>query len=132
MKGHLSEEQLKEYSYKELQELAKNMGVSASGKSEEIIARITAVEVDVPDKSELTEAEKAEAEQAAKAAAEKEAAEQAAKAAAEKAAGKVRVEATTRYLDKQLNEIKEAGEIFTADKERAAELVAAKVAKIKE
>ena len=127
MKGHLSAEQLKEYSYKELQALAKDMGVSASGKSEEIIARIIAVEVDVPDESELTEAEKAEAEQAAK-----EAAEQAAKETAEKAAGKARVEATTRYLDKQLNEIKEAGKIFTVDKARAAELVAAEVAKIKE
>ena len=53
------------------------------------------------------------------------------KEAADKAAGKVKVEATQRYLDKQLNQIKDAGETFTVDKARADELVAAKVAKIK-
>ena len=57
--------------------------------------------------------------------------ERAAKEAADKAAGKVKVEATQRYLDKQLNQIKDTGEIFTVDKARADELVAAKVAKIK-
>ena len=44
----------------------------------------------------------------------------------------VKVEVTTRYLDKRLNQIKDAGEIFTVHKDRAAELVSAKVAKIKE
>lgn len=77
------------------------------------------VEVDVPDESELTDEERA-------------AAAQAAKEAADKAAGKVKVEATQRYLDKQLNQIKDAGETFTVDKARADELVAAKVVKIKE
>ena len=44
--------------YKSLQALAKDMGVSAAGKAEDIIARIVAVEVDVPE-GELTEEEKA-------------------------------------------------------------------------
>lgn len=143
MKGHLSAEQLKEYSYKDLQALAKDMGVSASGKAEEIIARIAAVEVDVPE-SELTEEEKtlfeaeaarkeeeraAEQEEAAQAA-ERAAAEQKAREEAEAAAGLVTVKAVTRFLDKQLNQIKDAGEAYKVSRERAAELATAGVAEI--
>jgi hypothetical protein len=109
MKGHLSAEQLKEYSYKDLQALAKDMGVSASGKAEEIIDRIVAVEVDVPEESQLTEEEKA---------------------AAEATAGLVKVKAVTRFLDKQLNQIKDAGEAYSVSRERAEELAAAGVAEI--
>ncbi|WP_251501443.1 hypothetical protein [Otoolea muris] len=145
MKGHLSAEQLKEYSYKDLQALAKDMGVSASGKAEEIIARIAAVEVDVSE-SELTEEEKAlfdaeaarqEEERAAEQAAreQEEAAQAAEKAAAEQkareeAAGLVKVKAVTRFLDKQLNQIKDAGEAYSVSRERAEELTAAGVAEI--
>ena len=137
MKGHLDAKELESYKKEDLQDLARKLGVSDEGTKAEIAARCAAVEVDVPDESELTDEEKAAAEQAAKEAAEKEAAEkaaaeQAAKEAADKAAGKVKVEATQRYLDKQLNQIKDAGETFTVDKARADELVAAKVAKIKE
>lgn len=59
--------------------------------------------------------------------------EQAAAAKAQKEkenAGKVKVKAAMRYLDKQLNEIVEAGTEFTVSKERADELVKAKVAQI--
>ena len=137
MKGHLDAKELESYKKEDLQDLARKLGVSDEGTKAEIAARCAAVEVDVPDESELTDEEKAAAEQAAKEAAEKEAAEkaaaeQAAKEAADKAAGKVKVEATQRYLDKQLNQIKDTGETFTVDKARADELVAAKVAKIKE
>ena len=142
MKGHLDAKELESYKKEDLQDLARKLGVSDEGTKAEIAARCAAVEVDVPDESELTDEEKAAAEQAAKEAAEqaakeaaeqaaKEAAEQAAKEAAEKAAGKVKVEVTKRYLDKQLNQIKDTGETFTVDKARADELVAAKVAKIK-
>lgn len=136
MKGHLDAKELESYKKEDLQDLARKLGVSDEGTKAEIAARCAAVEVDVPDESEFTDEEKAAAEQAAKEAAEKEAAEkaaaeQAAKEAAEKAAGKVKVEVTKRYLDKQLNQIKDTGEIFTVDKARADELVAAKVAKIK-
>ena len=137
MKGHLDAKELESYKKEELQDLARKLGVSDEGPKAEIAARCAAVEVDVPDESELTDEEKAAAEQAAREAAEKEAAEKAAaeqtaKEAADKAAGKVKVEATQRYLDKQLNQIKDAGKTFTVDKARADELVAAKVAKIKE
>lgn len=136
MKGHLDAKELESYKKEDLQDLARKLGVSDEGTKAEIAARCAAVEVDVPDESELTDEEKAAAEQAAKEAAEKEAAEkaaaeQAAKETAEKAAGKVKVEVTKRYLDKQLNQIKDTGETFTVDKARADELVAAKVAKIK-
>lgn len=62
----------------------------------------------------------------------------AAEAAAAKAleeqqnAGKVKVKAAMRYLDKQLNEIVEAGTEFVVSRQRADELVRAKVAKIVE
>ena len=158
MKGHLDAEQLKSMDYKSLQALAKDMGVSAAGKAEDIIARIAAVEVDVPE-GELTEEEKAlfEAE-AARQEEERAAAEQAEDTAGEpqtgqetteegaaeentkdakkpqeeagKAAGMVKVKAVTRFLDKQLNQIKDAGEAYSVSGERAAELVAAGVAEI--
>ena len=158
MKGHLGAEQLKSMDYKSLQALAKDMGVSAAGKAEDIIARIAAVEVDVPE-GELTEEEKAlfEAE-AARQEEERAAAEQAEDTAGEpqtgqetteegaaeentkdakkpqeeagKAAGMVKVKAVTRFLDKQLNQIKDAGEAYSVSGERAAELVAAGVAEI--
>ena len=137
MKGHLSTGQLKNMDYKSLQALAKDMGVSAAGKAEDIIARIAEVEVDVPEEGELTEEEKAAAEaarqeeeraaQAAKEAEEKAAAEQ---KAGEDAAGLVKVKAVTRFLDKRLNQIKDAGEAYSVSRERAAELAAAGVAEI--
>lgn len=138
MKEHLDAEQLKSMAYKSLQALAKDMGVSAAGKAEDIIARIAAVEVDVPEESELTEEEKAaaeavrqEEERAAteQAAREQEEAAQAAKEA-EAAEGMVKVKATTRFLDKQLNQIKDAGEAYSVSRGRAAELAAAGVAEI--
>lgn len=45
-------------------------------------------------------------------------------------AGKVKVKAAVRYLDKQLNEIVEAGTEFAVSRERAKELETAKVAQI--
>jgi len=160
MKGHLDAEQLKSMDYKSLQALAKDMGVSAAGKAEDIIARIAVVEVDVPEENELTEEEKAAAEAARQE--EERAAEQAVKEAedtvgepqtgqetteegvagenikdtkepqeeAGKAAGLVKVKAVTRFLDKRLNQIKDAGEAYSVSRERAAELVAAGVAEI--
>ena len=69
------------------------------------------------------EEEKAAAEAAAKAEEEKAAAEAAAKAEEEKkAAGLVKVKAKRRFLDKELNQIKDTGETYTVSKERAAVL----------
>ena len=177
MKGYLDAKELESYKKEDLQELAKQLGVDAEGTKKEIAARCTAVEVDIPDNSELTEEdkkvaaeaaaeaaakaeeEKAAAEVAAKAEEEKAAAEAAAKveeekaaaevaakaeeekAAAEaaakdeeekKAAGLVKVKAQRRFLDKELNQIKDTGDVYTVSRERAAVLKEAGVAEVAE
>lgn len=128
MKGYLDAKELESYKKEDLQELAKQLGVDAEGTKKEIAARCAAVEVDIPDDSKLTEEDKkvaaeAAAEAAAKAEEEKAAAEAAAKAEEEKkAAGLVKVKAKRRFLDKELNQIKDTGETYTVSKERAAVL----------
>jgi hypothetical protein len=134
MKGHLDVKQLESYNKADLQELAKQLGVDAEGTKKEIAARCAAVEVDIPDDSELTEEDKkvaaeVAAEAAAKAEEEKAAAEAVAKAEEEKkAAGLVKVKAKRRFLDKELNQIKDTGDIYTVSRERAAVLEEAGVA----
>ena len=147
MKGYLDAKELESYKKEDLQELAKQLGVDAEGTKKEIAARCAAVEVDIPDDSKLTEEdkkvaaeaaaeaaakaeeEKAAAEAAAKAEEEKAAAEAAAKAEEEKkAAGLVKVKAKRRFLDKELDQIKDTGETYTVSKERAAVLEEAGVA----
>ena len=103
-------------------------------QKKEIAARCAAVEVEIPDDSELTEeekkaAEEAAAEAAAKAEEERKAAEAAAKAEEEKkTAGLVKVRVKNRFLDKELNQIKDTGDTYTVTRERAAVLVNAGVA----
>ena len=134
MKGYLDAKELESYKKEDLQELAKQLGADAEGTKKEIATRCAAVEVDIPDESELTEEDKkvaaeAAAEAAAKAEEEKAAAEAAAKAEEEKkAAGLVKVKAKRRFLDKELNQIKDTGETYTVSKERAAVLEEAGVA----
>lgn len=138
MKGYLDAKELESYKKEDLQELAKQLGVDAEGTKKEIAARCAAVEVDIPDDNELTEEDKkaaaeAAAEAAAKAEEEKAAAEAAAKAEEEKAAaGLVKVKAQRRFLDKELNQIKDTGDVYTASRERAAVLKEAGVAEVAE
>lgn len=133
MKGYLDAKELERYKKEDLQELAKQLGVDAEGTKKEIAARCAAVEVDIPDNSELTEEDKkvaaeAAAEAAAKAEEEKEAA---AKAEEEKkAAGLVKVKAQRRFLDKELNQIKDTGDEYAVSRERAAVLEEAGVAAV--
>lgn len=140
MKGYLDAKELESYKKEDLQELAKQLGVDAEGTKKEIAARCAAVEVDIPDDSELTEEDKkVAAEVAAKAEEERKAAEAAAKAEEErkaaakaeeekKTAGLVKVRAKNRFLDKELNQIKDTGDTYTVTRERAAVLVNAGVA----
>lgn len=136
MKGYLDAKQLESYKKEDLQELAKQLGVDAEGTKKEIAARCAAVEVDIPDDNELTEEDKkaaaeAAAEAAAKAEEEKAAAEAAAKAEEEKAAaGLVKVKAQRRFLDKELNQIKDTGDEYAVSRERAAVLEEAGVAAV--
>ena len=138
MKGYLDAKELESYKKEDLQELAKQLGVDAEGTKKEIAARCAAVEVDIPDDNELTEEDKkaaaeAAAEAAAKAEEEKAAAEAAAKAEEEKAAaGLVKVKAQRRFLDKELNQIKDTGDVYTVSRERAAVLKEAGVAELAE
>ena len=146
MKGYLDAKELESYKKEDLQELAKQLGVDAEGTKKEIATRCAAVEVDIPDESELTEedkraAEEAAAEAAAKAEEERKAAEVAAKAEEErkaavkaeeekKTAGLVKVRAKNRFLDKELNQIKDTGDTYTVTRERAAVLEEAGVAAV--
>lgn len=125
MKGYLDAKELESYKKEDLQELAKQLGVDAEGTKKEIVARCAAVEVDIPDNSELTEEDKKVAAEAA--------AEAAAKAEEEKkAAGLVKVKAQRRFLDKELNQIKDTGDVYTVSRERAAVLKEAGVAEVAE
>lgn len=136
MKGYLDVKELESYKKEDLQELAKQLGVNAEGTKKEIATRCAAVEVDIPDESELTEEDKraaaeAAAEAAAKAEEERKAAEAAAKAEEEEAATElVKVKAQRRFLDKELNQIKDTGDEYAVSRERAAVLEEAGVAAV--
>ena len=138
MKGYLDAKELESYKKEDLQELAKQLGVDAEGTKKEIAARCAAVEVDIPDDNELTEEDKkaaaeAAAEAAAKAEEEKAAAEAAAKAEEEKkVADLVKVKVKRRFRDMELNQIKDAGDVYTVSRERAAVLKEAGVAEVAE
>lgn len=128
MKGNLDTKQPESMKKADLQALARELGVSDEGTIKEIAARCAAVEVDVPDESELTEEDKEltreeEAEQA-----KQEKRQQENKPGEEKA----RVKVLKRYLDKRLNQIKEPGEVFITDKERAEVLAGKELVKIVE
>ena len=125
MKGYLDAKELESYKKEDLQELAKQLGVDAEGTKKEIAARCAAVEVDIPDNSELTEEDKKVAAEAA--------AEAAAKAEEEKkAVGLVKVKAQRRFLDKELNQFKDTGDVYTVSRERATVLKEAGVVEVAE
>lgn len=160
MKGYLDVKELESYKKADIQKLARDLGVSDAGTIKEIAARCAAVEIETGAGEPPTEPGKAaggqtevetagqqtgsgagdtagapqtgqETKEEDKAAEITSGAEKAQEEAG-KAAGGVKVEVVARYLDQQFNQIKEAGEIFTVDRERAAVLVHEKVVKIKE
>ena len=128
MKGNLDTTQLESMKKADLQALARELGVSDEGTIKEIAARCAAVEGDVPDESELTEEDKelAREEEAEQAKQEKRQQEN------KPGEGKARVKVLKRYLDKRLNQIKEPGEVFVTDKERAEVLAGKELVKIVE
>ena len=159
MKGYLDVKELESYKKADIQKLARDLGVSDAGTIKEIAARCAAVEIETgagepptePGKAAGEQAEERTGQQTGNGAGDTAGAPQTGQETAEKdkaaeitsdtekaqeeagkEAGGVRVEVVARYLDQQFNQIKEAGEVFTVDRERAAVLVHEKVVKIRE
>ena len=159
MKGYLDVKELESYKKADIQKLARDLGVSDAGTIKEIAARCAAVEIETgagepptePGKAAGEQAEERTGQQTGNGAGDTAGAPQTGQETAEKdkaaeitrdtekaqeeagkAAGGVKVEVVARYLDQQFNQIKEAGEVFTVDRERAAVLVHEKVVKIRE
>ena len=130
MKGYLDAKELESYKKEDLQELAKQLGVDAEGTKKEIATRCAAVEVDIPDESELTEEDKrAAAEAAAKAEEEKAAAKAEEEKAAAEAAAKAEEEKAAAEAAAKAEEEKAAAEAATKAEEekKVARLVKVKV-----
>lgn len=159
MKGYLDVKELESYKKADIQKLARDLGVSDAGTIKEIAARCAAVEIETgageppaePGKAAGEQAEERTGQQTGSGAGDTAGAPQTGQETAEKdkveeitrdtekaqegagkAAGGVKVEVVARYLDQQFNQIKEAGEVFTVDRERVAVLVHEKVVKIRE
>lgn len=127
MKGYLDAKELESYKKEDLQELAKQLGVDAEGTKKEIATRCAAAEAAAEAAAKAEEERKA-AEAAAKAEEERKAA---AKAEEEEAATElVKVKAQRRFLDKELNQIKDTGDEYAVSRERAAVLEEAGVAAV--
>lgn len=135
MTGYLSREQLKEMDRKQLQALAKEMGVSAAGKNEEIIERIAAVEVKAEDEGRQDATDTQEGEQTVTgqqdgtqtATTVQNDTQETTTAQGDEAAG-VKVIVTEVFRDKTNGKRREVDEVIKVTKERAAELIAAGVA----
>lgn len=124
MKGHLDKKQLEEeYKVDELRELAKSLGLSPDGKKVELVERIAATEVDIPDEDDEQQA-------AANTPAANE--QQAAGANVSETDTTVKVTVTETYKDLQRDITQHAGDTFEVTKERAAQLIEAGVAKAAE
>lgn len=124
MEGYLSAEQLKEMDRKQLQALAKDMGVSAAGKNEEIIERIASVKVQAADEGTQEGVQDATGTQEDTRADED--AQTETTAQGNEAAG-VKVIVTEVFRDKTNGKRREVDEVIEVTEERAAELIAAGV-----
>lgn len=124
MKGHLDKKQLEEeYKVDELRELAKSLGLSPDGKKAELVERIAATEVDIPDEDD---------EQQAAANTPTVNEQQTAGANVSVSDTTVKVIVTETYKDLQRDITQHAGDTFEVTKERAAQLIEAGVAKAAE
>ena len=136
MKGHLDKKQLeKEYKVDELRELAKSLGLSTDGKKAELVERIAAAEVDVPDEDDEQQATAntpTANEQQAAANTPTTSDQQAAGANVSETDTTVEVIVTETYKDLQRDITQHAGDTFEVTKERAAQLIEAGVAKAAE
>ena len=148
MTGHLDKEQLNAMTRQELEELAAEMQLDTSGRKADLVKRIAAAEVEVPDEAKLTDEDKAAiaeaedaAEEADKAAADLEAQDGAAKEAAAEleakpkaaevieAGGKVLVTCIWAYHDNALKRVIHEGDQLKVTDERATLLKELKLVK---
>ena len=136
MKGHLDKKQLEEeYKVDELRELAKSLGLSPDGKKAELVERIAATEVDIPDEDDEQQAAANTPtvnEQQAAAITPAANEQQAAGANVSVSDTTVKVIVTETYKDLQRDITQHAGDTFEVTKERAAQLIEAGVAKAAE
>ncbi len=124
MKGHLDKKQLEEeYKVDELRALAKSLGLSPDGKKAELVERIAATEVDIPDEDD---------EQQAAANTPTVNEQQTAGANVSVSDTTVKVIVTETYKDLQRDITQHAGDTLEVTKERAAQLIEAGVAKAAE
>ena len=124
MKGHLDKKQLEEeYKVDELRELAKSLGLIPDGKKAELVERIAAAEVDIPDEDD---------EQQAAANTPTANEQQAAAVSVSVSDTTVKVIVTETYKDLQRDITQHAGDTFEVTKARAAQLIEAGVAKAAE
>lgn len=136
MKGHLDKKQLEEeYKVDELRELAKSLGLSPDGKKAELVERIAATEVDIPDEDDEQQAAANtptvnEQQTATNTLTANE--QQAAGANVSVSDTTVKVIVTETYKDLQRDITQHAGDTFEVTKERAAQLIEAGVAKAAE
>ena len=136
MKTHFDKKQLEEeYKVDERRELAKGMVLSPDGKKAELIERIAAVEVDVPDEDDEQQAAANTPtvnEQQAAANTPTVNEQQAAGANVSETDTTVKITVTETYKDLQRDITQHAGDTFEVTKERAAQLIEAGVAKAAE
>jgi hypothetical protein len=136
MKGHLDKKQLEEeYKVDELRELAKSLGLSPDGKKAELVERIAATEVDIPDEDDEQQAAANtptvnEQQTATNTPTANE--QQAAGANVSVSDTTVKVIVTETYKDLQRDITQHAGDTFEVTKERAEQLIEAGVAKAAE
>lgn len=110
MKGHLDTKDLETYRKEDLQELARELGVSDEGTKAEIAARCAEVEVDIPD-DDQQQGQKPDDDQQ------------------QKTSDKVKVECIQNYKDLVLNRVVKTGEQYEVTLERAALLLEEKLVK---
>ncbi len=136
MKGHSTKKQLEEeYKVDELRELAKSLGLSPDGKKAELVERIAAAEVDIPDEDDEQQAAANtptvnEQQTAANTPTAND--QQAAAANVSVSDTTIKVIVTETYKDLQRDITQHAGDTFEVTKERAAQLIEAGVAKAAE
>ena len=151
MREYLDAEQLKSMKREELQALAKELNISAGGRNDEIISRITAAEIisrltaaeiDVPEENELAEPEihpvatsqrdELSAADPMQIKEEQRETQEAKEPEAADMAEMVTVRVVTIFRDKNNNnQIRDVGEVYRVSYKRAEELMAAGVAEIR-